>query len=89
MQGYGLACKNTGAFCGRRGGGRGQLRGDLVVTVDGVISLALGTDNFADYEQNVYEKYQEMAERDIIAKLSSLLSSTVFLNILKQWGKKW
>lgn len=58
------------------------------MTVDGVISLALGTDNFADYEQNVYGKYQEMAERDIIAKLSSLLSNAVFLNILKQWGRK-
>lgn len=58
------------------------------MTVDGAISLALGTENFADYEQNVYGKYQEMAERDIIAKLSSLLSSVVFLNILKEWGRQ-
>lgn len=58
------------------------------MAVDDVISLAFGTDNFADYEQNVYGKYQEMAERDIIAKLNSLLSSVVFLNILKQWGRQ-
>ena len=57
-----------------------QLRGDQVVTVDGTITSFLGTENFADYEQNVYEKYQEMAEREIIAKLNSLLSNIVFLS---------
>jgi len=56
------------------------------VTVDGTITSVLGTENFAEYEQNVYEKYQEMAEREIIAKLNSLLSNIVFLKILKQWG---
>jgi len=58
------------------------------VTVNDVISLSLGTEDFADYEQNVYDKYQEMAEREIIAKLTLLLSSEIFLNILKQWGKQ-
>ena len=54
------------------------------MTVDGAITSVLGTNNFAEYEQNVYEKYQEMAEREIIAKLNSLVSSVVFLKILKQ-----
>jgi hypothetical protein len=56
------------------------------VTVDGTITSVLGTENFVEYEQNVYEKYQEMAEREIIAKLNSLLSNIVFQKILKQWG---
>ena len=56
------------------------------MTVDGAIISVLGTDNFAEYEQNVYEKYQEMAEREIMVKLNSLLSNVVFLKILKQWS---
>lgn len=56
------------------------------MTVDGAIISLLGTANFAEYEQNVYEKFQEMAEDEIIAKLGSLLSSVVFLEILKQWS---
>jgi hypothetical protein len=36
---------------------RSQLRGDQVVTVDGAITSVLDTENFAEYEQNVYEKY--------------------------------
>ena len=56
------------------------------MTVDGTITSVLGTENFVEYEQNVYEKYQEMAEREIIAKLNSLLSNIVFQKILKQWG---
>jgi len=56
------------------------------VTVNSAIISVLGTEDFAEYEQNVYEKYQEMAEREIIAKLNSLLSNVVFLKILKQWG---
>jgi hypothetical protein len=56
------------------------------VTVDYVISSVLGTADFASYEQNVYEKYQKMAERDIIAKLNTLLSNPPFLEILKQWS---
>jgi len=46
----------------------------------------LGTADFAGYEQNVYEEYQKMAERDIIAKLNTLLSTPLFLRILKQWS---
>ncbi len=56
------------------------------MTVDDAITSVLGTDNFAEYEQNLYEKYQEMAEREIIAKLNALLSSALFLKILKQWS---
>ncbi len=56
------------------------------MTVDSVITSVLGTADFTEYEQNVYEKYQEMAEREIIDKLNSLLSNIVFLKILKPWG---
>ncbi|MBW2652679.1 MAG: hypothetical protein JRC57_06305 [Deltaproteobacteria bacterium] len=56
------------------------------MTVNRVIISVLGTEDFAEYEQNVYEKYQEMAEHEIIAKLNSLLSNVAFLKILKQWG---
>ena len=56
------------------------------MTVDSVITSVLGTEDFAKYEQNVYEKYQEMAELEIIAKLNLLLSDIVFLEILKKWG---
>jgi hypothetical protein len=56
------------------------------VTVDGAIISFLGTVLFAEYEPNVYEKYQEMAENEIIAKLNSLLASVVFLKILKHWA---
>jgi ribosomal protein L31E len=58
------------------------------VTVDGAITSFLGTANFAEYEQNVYEKYQEMAEYEIIAKLNLLLASVVFLEILKRWASQ-
>ena len=58
------------------------------MTVDSVITSVLGIEDFAGYEQNVYEKYQEMAEREIIAKLNLLLSNIVFLKILKQWGSQ-
>ena len=56
------------------------------MTVDNVITSVLGIDNFAEYEQNVYEEYQEKAEREIVDKLNELLSNIVFLEILKQWG---
>ena len=56
------------------------------MTVDETITSVLGTENFAEYEQDVYEKYQEMAELEIIDKLNTLLGNIVFLQILKQWG---
>lgn len=48
------------------------------MAVDDVISLYLGTDNLADYEQEIYSKYQEMAEREIVAKLNELLGDVFF-----------
>lgn len=56
------------------------------MTVDNVIKSVFDTDNFSQYEQDVYEKYQEMAELEIIAKLNELLSNALFLLILKQWS---
>jgi hypothetical protein len=56
------------------------------VSVNSAITSVLGTEDFAEYEQNVYEKYQEKAEREIISELNSLLSSILFLKILKQWS---
>ena len=56
------------------------------MTVDSAITSVLGTESFVEYEQNVYEKYQEMAEREILAKLKKLLSDILFLKILKQWS---
>ena len=58
------------------------------MTVDDVINSVLGSDSFQEYEQNVYEKYQVTAEREIIDKLNALLSDAVFLTILKQWGAR-
>ena len=56
------------------------------MTVDNIIRSAFNTEDFAQYEQDVYEKYQELAEREIIAKLNELLSNALFLMLLKQWG---
>ncbi|MCK5591751.1 MAG: hypothetical protein KAI72_07330 [Candidatus Pacebacteria bacterium] len=56
-----------------------------MVVNDTIISF-LGTENFAEYEQNVYEKYQKKAECEIIGKINALLSDPDFLNILKAWG---
>ncbi len=56
------------------------------MTVESVITSVFGTEDFAQYEQNVYEKYQERAEREIIAKLNELLSNLSFLMILKRWS---
>lgn len=56
------------------------------MTVDDAIVSILGAENFVEYEQDVYEKYQEMAEREIIDKLNSFLTNVVFVKTLKQWG---
>jgi len=58
------------------------------MTVESVIASVFGTEDFAQYEQNIYEKYQEMAEREIIAKLNELLSNIAFLMILKRWSTR-
>ncbi len=43
--------------------------------VESVITSVLGTEDFARYEQNLYEKYQDRAERELIAQLNELLSN--------------
>ena len=56
------------------------------MTVNNTITSVLGTEDFVEYEQDVYEKYQEKAECEIIEKLNAFLSNTFFLMILKQWS---
>jgi hypothetical protein len=56
------------------------------VDLDCVTSSYFGTDNFADYEQEIYRKHQEKAEHEIISRLNELLANVVFWSILKQWS---
>ncbi len=56
------------------------------MTVDSVITSVFDTEDFAQYEQNIYEKYQKMAEHEIIIKLNELLSNQFFILLLKQWS---
>lgn len=58
------------------------------MTVDRVITSVFGIEDFSQYEQSVYDKYQEMAECEIISNLNELLSNIHFLTILKQWGAR-
>ncbi len=58
------------------------------MTIESVITSVLSAENFAQYEQTVYEKYQELAEREIITKLNKLLSDASYLTLLKQWGNQ-
>lgn len=44
------------------------------------------TDNFVDFEQEIYRKHQENAEHEIVSKLNELLGNVVFWSILKQWS---
>jgi len=59
-----------------------------VMAVVGIITDAFGTDNFIDYEQGVYDRYQKRAEDEIIAALDTVLSSMQFFQGLKVWGGK-
>ena len=56
------------------------------MTVENIITSVFGTEDYSQYEQTVYEKYQQMAEAEIITQLNTLLSSACFLILLKQWG---
>ena len=58
------------------------------MTVDIVIASVLGVEDYAEFEQDVYGKYQEMAEREIIHKLNLLIGNKLFLEILKQLGAR-
>jgi hypothetical protein len=60
----------------------------MAMTAAGVISSVLGTESFADYEQSVYKKYQETAEREIIGLLNAVLVSMPLLQVLKAWAAK-
>jgi len=60
----------------------------FITAVTNTMIKVLGTDNFADYEQSVYDSYQEKAEREIVNKLNTLLSSLSFLQVLNTWGAK-
>lgn len=56
------------------------------MTAVSVIEPFGDANDFAEYEQNVYEKHQEMAEREIIAKLNEFLLNLTLLDLLKQYG---
>jgi len=56
------------------------------MAVDQTIHSVFGVNNFAQLEQDIYQKHQEMAEIEIIKKLQELLNSPAFLTVLKQWG---
>lgn len=58
------------------------------MTAAEVITSFLGTESFADYEQNVYKKHQEAAEREIVEILNALLCSIALLQILKGWAAR-
>ena len=49
----------------------------MSMAVDQVISSAFGTANFAEYEQDVYKKYQEIAEQEIMTQLNTLKQRNV------------
>ena len=56
------------------------------MTANRIINSVFSVDDFAKYEQEVYEKYQEIAEREIIDKINELLLNNLFLEMLKCWG---
>ena len=58
------------------------------MAVADLINEHLGTDTFANYEQEVYNRYQEKAELEIVEKLNGLLANPAFVTILKLWAAK-
>jgi len=58
------------------------MKGSAMAVVE-IITDVFGTDNFADYEQRVYDSYQKRAEDEIITALDTVLSSMLFLQGLK------
>ncbi|MDM8541518.1 hypothetical protein QUF90_10570 [Desulfococcaceae bacterium HSG9] len=63
------------------------MKGSAMAVADAIIEMS-GTDSFADYEQSVYDSFQEKAEREITNTLNALLSGAAFLEVLKAWGAK-
>jgi len=51
-----------------------------------IINTSLDAVDFAQYEQNIYDKYQEKAEQEIVSNLNVLLSHPDFMRPLKQWS---
>lgn len=47
-----------------------------------------GIDNFADFEESVYDKYQKKAEHDIVKTINSLLINTAYIKELKAYAAK-
>ncbi len=58
------------------------------MAVANAITEVFGTDNFTDYEQRVYDRYQRQAENEIVTALETVLTSLVFLQGLKAWCGK-
>ncbi len=56
------------------------------MAVDQTIHSVFGVNNFALFEQDIYQKHQEMAELEIVEKIQALLNDRAFLTILKQWS---
>jgi len=56
------------------------------MAIDQIITTAFGTESFAQFEQQVYEQYQAIAEREIVDRLNALLSNVAFLTLLTQWS---
>ena len=48
------------------------------MTVENVITSVFGTEDYSQYEQTVYEKYQQMAEAEIITQLNTLYPAHAF-----------
>lgn len=58
------------------------------MAVADLINEHLETDTFANYEHEVYSRYQERAELEIVEKLNGLLANPAFITILKLWAAK-
>jgi hypothetical protein len=58
------------------------------MTAAEIINSVLEFDDFGNYEQSVYEKYQEIAEKEIVENIIILFSNTIFIQLLKNWGAK-
>jgi hypothetical protein len=58
------------------------------MTAAEIINSVLEFDDFGNYEQSVYEKYQEIAEKEIVENIIILFSNTIFIQLLKNWEQK-
>jgi len=58
------------------------------MTINQIITSDFEVNNFSEFEQNTYQKHEEMAELEIIDKLQCLLNNSDYLTILKAWSAK-